>query len=114
MPDEPCTSAEAISALGYLRHSFGGYEIPDQEQRSHLRTFRKFTKDEVLAAIEKLKGQHRRPSPSDIEGAVLAERVATRKAAGPFMHQIPPAELTPPNAVPERVAELREHMGVTA
>lgn len=114
MPDELCTSDEAIGALGYLRHSFGGFEIPTQEQRSHLRTFRKFTKDEVLAAIESLKGRDRRPSPSDVEGAILAERRATRKAAGPFMHQIPPAELTPPDAIPERVAELREHMGVTA
>lgn len=107
MSDEVCTSAEAISALGYLRHSFGGWDFQPQEERSHLRTFAKYSTDEVLAAIESLKGQQRRPSPSDIEGAVLAERKATRKASGPYLNADDP-ELTPPDVVPERVAELRD------
>lgn len=68
MSDKPCTSEEAIAAVGYLRHAFGGYEIPKPEERAHLRLFRTATVTEVRQAIDALvaSGRSRRPSPAEI------------------------------------------------
>ncbi len=43
MSDSKCSPDQAIAAVGYLRHSFGGWLIPDQEERAHLRMFLNFT-----------------------------------------------------------------------
>lgn len=109
MSDELCTSEQAIAALGYLRHSFGGWEIPEAEQRSHLRTFRKATPAEVQDAIEKLKGHGRRPSPAEIESTIAGTRgKPTRRHGDVYLHEIPPEEITPPDAVSVYVAQLKD------
>lgn len=106
-----CTSEEAMGALTYLRHSFGGWGFEPPEERSFLRTFGKCTRVEVLEAIEHLKGRERRPSPSDIEAVVIASRRSNRVTSGPYQHEIPESELTPPEEIPERVKELRQKIG---
>lgn len=50
-----CTSVESLAALGYLRRSFTCYDLDQQAERSLLRTFQKFTADDVMAALEDLK-----------------------------------------------------------
>lgn len=111
---DSCTSEQAIAAIGYLRHSFGGHEIPEQEERSFLRTFRKFAVNEVQEAIDRSKTYPKRPSPADIESSIITARAKMRRDAAPSFWQVNPAEITPAKEVEKHVNELRELMGVTA
>jgi hypothetical protein len=108
---EPCSSEEAIAAVGYLRHSFGGFEIPEMEERSLLRTFRKFSKKEVTDAIERSKSNTRRPSPADLESSIITARAKARRDAAPSPLDVPVKDRTPLTEVEKRVAELRQLMG---
>lgn len=103
-----CDTNQAMAALTYLRSSFGSYAIPEVEERSLLRTFRKFTASEVHEAIEHLKGRGRRPSPDDIEAAVLAARRGAKRTGGPYLAETPVEDLTPADQVPALIAQLKD------
>lgn len=106
---EHCDSTQALAALTYLRHSFGGWEIPEAEQRSHLRTFRKATPAEITNAIESLKGSTRRPSPAEIESAIAGRRPKPDKhSRQTYLDDIPVADLTPADELPDLVAQLKD------
>ena len=99
-----CDSNESMKALGYLTRSFGGYGIPDDEQRSFLRLFRKFPPAVVNAAIDELVVKSsRRPSPNDLAQVMRKSRpaVADTRTAEPWPE--PPA----PEVVSEYVRKLK-------
>lgn len=86
-----CTSVESLQALGYLRRSFTCHDLDAQAERSVLRTFQKFTADEVMAALEDLKAKTTHwPVPAVIEAEVRKRRgLATGggrgRRHGPYM-----------------------------
>ena len=72
-----CDATEAMKALSYLTRSFGGFKIPEDEQRSFLRLFRKFSPATVAAAIDELVVKSsRRPSPNELAQAMRKSRPA--------------------------------------
>lgn len=98
-----CDSNEAMKALSYLTRSFGGFKIPEDEQRSFLRLFRKFSPATVAAAIDELVVKSsRRPSPNELAQAMRKSRPAVADTRSPEpLPDVDPAE------VARRVAELK-------
>jgi hypothetical protein len=100
-----------MAALARLRSRFGS--IPGVEERSLLRTFRKFAPTEVHDAIDKLtRTSDRRPSPNAIARAIKAERSRIRASSVAHLAEIPIAELTPTTEIHLRVEALRELLKV--
>jgi hypothetical protein len=97
-------SDEALAALGYLRSAFGGWPIPEAEERAHLRLFRTCTRAELVQAIDELvRVSDRRPSPNDIAQRVRRVRRSARSAPAP-----PPDQETPWLATPEGKRAMNE------
>lgn len=109
MSDELCTSDQAIAAVGYFRHAFGGYALDPVEERVFLRAFRQFTAIEIRSAIDALVlVVGRRPSPNDVCAQIQKGRRETTKVQGPYLHETPPEEITPPDQIPDLMAQLRD------
>lgn len=97
-----CTSEQAIAALGYLRHSFGGYPLSPEEERPYLRLFRTLEPAALRDAIDSLvRKADRRPSPNEIAAEVRKNR--PRVAPCPSE---PVPDVTP-EYVSEKVRELK-------
>ena len=98
-----CTSEQAIAALGYLRHSFGGYPLSPEEERPYLRLFRTLEPTALRDAIDSLvRKADRRPSPNEIAAEVRKSR--PRVVARPS-EPVPDVD---PEYVSEKVRELKE------
>lgn len=99
----PSTSDDALAALGYLTRCFGGFAIPDDEQRAFLRLFVRFPASTVRDAIDSLVVKsHRRPSPNDLAQEMRKGRPAVRdtRTRDP-LPDVDPAEVS------RHVAELK-------
>lgn len=65
---QSCTSEQAVGRVQYLRHAFGGYAIPDTEDRALVRLFLHFSPEEITRVIDRLllTKPERRPGPSEL------------------------------------------------
>lgn len=106
MSAELCTSEQAITALGYLNNSFGGYPMTPEESRPYLRLFRNFDAAEVQLAIDTLaRGwtAARRPMPNDVAKTIAAAKPQGKRPDGPFLEEQPV-----PEDFGEQMAQLRD------
>lgn len=101
-----------MSAISYLRASFGNWMIPPMEEHSLVRTFRKYQPDEVLTAIERLKRIGNRPSPAEVESMILGMRGKPRIFDdAPLSKKIEEwGDVSPPDTVATEVERIREQM----
>lgn len=107
-PEATCTTGEATAALGYLTRCFGGFKIPDDEQRAFLRLFVKFPVADVRRAIdESVLKADRRPSPHDL--AVKLRPL--RPAVSDTRNREPVPDVTP-DVVSHHVAEIKRRAGL--
>jgi hypothetical protein len=106
-----CTSQEAFAAIGYLERCFGGYPLDGDQKRPYLRLFVNFAPIEVRDAIDRAVRlqPERRPWPSDIAAMIQTARAKARRERSVPTEGVPsgPA-VTPPGAVGDRIAELRQ------
>lgn len=109
---ETCTSDQAIAALGYLRHSFGGYPLSPEEERPYLRLFRTLAPVELRDAIDSLvRKADRRPSPNEIAAEIRKQRRASVAAT---CTREPWPEPSPEGAerVAAHIAEIKRAAGL--
>ena len=102
-----CTSEQAIAALGYLRHSFGGYPLSPEEERPYLRLFRTLEPTALRDAIDSLvRKADRRPSPNEI----AAEVRKSRPRVAPCPSEPPPD--VDPEQVSRHIAAIKAEAGI--
>lgn len=78
MSESNCTSEQAMTALSYLRQCFGGYTLPQQEERAFLRLFVTLPPSAIRTAVDELvRKADRRPSPNDVAQIVRKQRPVT-------------------------------------
>lgn len=106
--DRNCTPEQAQQALDYLRHAFGGWEIPDMERRAHLRMFLNFPPQTIRKAIDELvRKSDRRPSPNDIAQMARGGRPRT-----PDTRNQDPWPESSPESVSRHLDEIRATNGI--
>lgn len=106
-----CTSEQAISALGYLRQAFGGFSIPEQEERAHLRLFGTCTPSELQEAFDELVTvTNRRPSPNEVAQRVKQVRAGHRRQLVHEPWTTPCGPTCPPGCRPSTPQAVKEHL----
>lgn len=106
----PCDTNQAMAAVSYFRHAFGGWALPEQEQRAFLRMCRNFTPTEVQGAIDELvKTSGRRPGVNEVATKAKALRGKPQRRHGDaYLHEVSDDDLTPIADLPSMIAQLRD------
>lgn len=124
-PPESCSSEQAIRRVQYLRQVFGGYAIPDGEDRALVRLFLHYSPEEITRVIDDLvfKKPERRPGADELSFHLKELRCGPDLRARDELHRrfaawdpenpteyVEPHNPADPEVVAERINEIREQI----